>query len=69
MRSMIFRKEKCRGDERVEVELPKEVLAGFGWQEADVPKKLRETLMMKLLRQHILSREVDSRSWFKEQET
>jgi hypothetical protein len=35
---------------RFEVNLPDEVLAGFGWQEIEVPSKLRETLAMELLR-------------------
>ena len=33
-----------------EVSLPEEVLAGFGWENADVPAKLREVLVMELLR-------------------
>jgi hypothetical protein len=37
-------------DKRFEVELPEEVLAGFGWQDADVPCKVREALVMDLLR-------------------
>jgi Uncharacterised protein family (UPF0175) len=37
-------------DKRFEVELPEEVLAGFGWQDIDVPSKVREALVMNLLR-------------------
>lgn len=37
-------------DKRFEVELPEEVLAAFGWQEAQVPQKLREAIVMELLR-------------------
>ena len=37
-------------EKRFEVDLPDEVLAGFGWQEEEVPSKLRETLVMGLLR-------------------
>jgi hypothetical protein len=33
-----------------EVSLLEEVLAGFGWEEAEVPGKLREALVMELLR-------------------
>ena len=42
-------------DKRFEVELPEEVLAGFGWQEADVPRRVREALVMELLRRDQLS--------------
>ncbi|HXH08430.1 MAG TPA: UPF0175 family protein [Alphaproteobacteria bacterium] len=42
-------------DKRFEVELPEEVLAGFGWQEAEVPHKVREALVMYLLQQDQLS--------------
>jgi len=37
-------------DKRFEVELPEEVLACFGWQDAEVPHKVREALVMELLR-------------------
>ena len=37
-------------EKRFEVSLPEEVLAGFGWQEAEVPAKLRTALVMELLR-------------------
>ena len=40
---------------RFEVELPEQVLAGFGWQEAEVPRKVREALVMELLRRDQLS--------------
>jgi predicted HTH domain antitoxin len=40
---------------RFEVELPEEVLAGFGWQEAEVPSRVRQILVMELLRQHLIS--------------
>ncbi len=33
-----------------DVELPEEVLAGFGWQEPEVPQRVREALVMELLR-------------------
>lgn len=42
-------------DKRFEVDVPEEVLAGFGWQDAEVSQKLRETLVMELLRQHVIS--------------
>ena len=42
-------------EKRFEVDLPDEVLAGFGWQEEEVPSRLRETLVMELLRLDQLS--------------
>lgn len=42
-------------DKRFEVELPEEVLACFGWQEAEVPQKVGEALVMELLRLDQLS--------------
>jgi hypothetical protein len=48
-------KENNMAEKRFEVDLPDEVLAGFGWQEEEVPSKLRETLVMELLRLDQLS--------------
>jgi len=45
-------------EKRFEVDLPDEVLTGFGWQDEEVPSRLRETLVMELLRLDQLS-EVD----------
>ena len=42
-------------DKRFEVELPEEVLACFGWQETEVASKVREALVMELLRRHVIS--------------
>jgi hypothetical protein len=42
-------------ERRFQVDLPDEILAGFGWQEEEVPSKLRETLVMELLRLDQLS--------------
>lgn len=42
-------------DKRFEVDLPEEVLSGFGWQEPEVPRKVREALVMELLRRDYLS--------------
>lgn len=39
----------------VEVELPEEILASFGWQESEVPRRICEALVMKLLRLDRLS--------------
>jgi hypothetical protein len=40
---------------RFEIDLSDEVLAGFGWQEMEVPTKIREALIMELLRRDQLS--------------
>jgi hypothetical protein len=42
-------------EKHFEVVLPEEVLTGFGWQEAEVPAKVREALIMELLRRDQLS--------------
>jgi hypothetical protein len=42
-------------ERRFEVDLPDEVLAGFGWQEEEVSSMLGETLAMELLRPDQLS--------------
>ncbi len=42
-------------EKHFEVVLLEEVLAGFGWQEAEVPAKVREALIMELLRRDQLS--------------
>jgi hypothetical protein len=33
-----------------DVELPEDVLAAFGWQDSEVPHRVREALVMELLR-------------------
>jgi hypothetical protein len=50
MHNPTFTKENKVADKRFEVELPEEVLAAFGWQDAEVPQKLREAVVMELLR-------------------
>ena len=40
---------------RFEVELPEEVLAGFGWQEGEAPQRMREAIVMELLRRDRIS--------------
>jgi hypothetical protein len=42
-------------EKRFEVELPEEVVAGFGWQETEVPHKGREASVKELLRRDHLS--------------
>lgn len=42
-------------DKHFEVDLPEEVVVGFGWQDAEVPSRMREALVMELLRRHVIS--------------
>ncbi len=42
-------------DKHFDVELPEAVLTGFGWQEAEVPERVREALVMEILRLDRLS--------------
>ena len=42
-------------DKRFEVDLPEEVVTWLGWQETEVPYKVREALVMELLRRHVIS--------------
>ena len=42
-------------DKHFKVDLPEEVVAGFGWKEAEVPQRLRESLVMELLHRDTLS--------------
>jgi hypothetical protein len=37
-------------EKHFEVRLPEEVLTGFGWQESEVPRRVREALVMELIR-------------------
>tara|TARA_B100000315_G_scaffold258305_1_gene309950 strand:- start:1675 stop:1974 length:300 start_codon:yes stop_codon:yes gene_type:complete len=37
-------------ERQFQVDLPEEVLTAFDWQDAEVPKRVRETLVMELLR-------------------
>jgi predicted HTH domain antitoxin len=55
MRTNLFFKGRQRVDKRFEVELPEEVVAGFGWTEGEISTRVRETLVMELLRQHVIS--------------
>jgi hypothetical protein len=49
------RKEQQMAEKRFQVELPEEVLVCFGWHEAEVPRKVREALVLELLRLDQLS--------------
>ncbi len=42
-------------EKHFELDLPEEVLAGFGWNDVDVPAKVRQALVMDLLRLDRLS--------------
>lgn len=42
-------------EKHFEVELPEAVLTGFGWHDAEVPQRVREALVMELLRLERLS--------------
>jgi cell wall assembly regulator SMI1 len=55
MRTHAFLKGRQHVEKRFEVELPEEVVAGFGWHEGEVPRKVREALVMELLRRDQLS--------------
>jgi len=55
MRMAMFRKGGPMAAKRFEVELPEEVVPWFGWQETEVPYKVREALVMELLRRHVIS--------------
>jgi predicted HTH domain antitoxin len=42
-------------DKHFDVVLPEEVVTGFGWTEGEVSTRVREALVMELLRQHVIS--------------
>ena len=42
-------------DKRYEIALPEEVVEWCGWHDDEVPGRMREALVMALLRQHIIS--------------
>jgi transcriptional regulator with GAF, ATPase, and Fis domain len=50
MKTIMMNEDNPMAEKCFEVSLPEEVLAGFGWEEAEVPGKLREALVMELLR-------------------
>jgi predicted HTH domain antitoxin len=43
------------GEKSFEVSLPEEILSYWGWQEGDVARRVREALVMELLRKHEIS--------------
>jgi len=42
-------------DKHFDVVLPEAVVAGFGWTDGEVSTRVREGLVMELLRQHVIS--------------
>lgn len=50
-----LQKDNTVADKHFDVALPEEVLAGLGWHEADVPRNLREMVVMELLRRDHIS--------------
>jgi predicted HTH domain antitoxin len=42
-------------EKRFEIMLPEEVVVSFGWAEDEVPARVREVLVMELLRRHAIS--------------
>jgi len=42
-------------DKRFVVDLPEEVVEWFGWKDAEVPSRMREAMIMELLRRHVIS--------------
>ena len=55
MSTATLHKEGTVADKHFEVDLPEEVVAGFGWQEAEVPSRMREAVVMELLRRDRIS--------------
>lgn len=50
-----YQEDKCRvgetvAEKRFEVTFPEEVLAWFGWQDSEAPQRIREALLMELIR-------------------
>jgi predicted HTH domain antitoxin len=42
-------------DKHVEVDFPEEVVEWFGWRDKEVPDRMRETVVIELLRRHGIS--------------
>jgi predicted HTH domain antitoxin len=55
MNTAALHKDSDMAGKRFEVELPEEVLAGFGWQDGEVPERMREAVVMELLRRGRIS--------------
>jgi hypothetical protein len=50
MSTAMLDKESAVSDKHFEVDLPEEVVEWFGWRDAEVPGRMREALVMELLR-------------------
>jgi predicted HTH domain antitoxin len=55
MNTATSQKEHAVADKHFEVDLPEEVVEWFGWQDKEVPDRMREALVMELLRRHVIS--------------
>jgi predicted HTH domain antitoxin len=55
MSTATLHKEHAVVDKHFEVDLPEEVVEWFGWQDREVSDRMREALVMELLRQHVIS--------------
>jgi Uncharacterised protein family (UPF0175) len=55
MKTLTINEESPMAGKRFEVELPEEVLAGFGWEDGEVPDRMREAAVMELLRRDRIS--------------
>src|SRR5215467_10577123 len=55
MRTQSFSQRHTMADKHFDIVLPEEVVAGFGWAEGEVSARVREALVMELLRQHVIS--------------
>jgi predicted HTH domain antitoxin len=55
MNTATLHKEHAVADKHFEVDLPEEVVEWFGWQDKEVPDRMREALVMELLRRHVIS--------------
>jgi len=55
MNTAVAQKESSVPDKRFVVDLPEEVVEWFGWKDAEVPSRMREAMIMELLRRHVIS--------------
>jgi hypothetical protein len=55
MKTITVNEESPMAGKRFEVELPEEVVAGLGWDDGEVPDRMREAAVMELLRRDRIS--------------
>jgi hypothetical protein len=55
MSTATLHKEHAVADKHFEVDLPEEVVDGLGWRDAEVPSRMREAVVMELLRRDRIS--------------